>query len=75
MNTSDLRIKSLDKSPKGGQTVGMPSLEILVTHLPTGLTATCGCERSQMKNKNVALSMIEYGLAEIGWNDNIYDKT
>lgn len=53
----------------GGQQCGGPTAAVHITHLPTGLKAECDCERSQLKNKNVCLAMIEYGLAEIGWAD------
>jgi len=52
----------------GGQTCGMPHpLAVTITHIPTGLMASCWSERSQLKNKNVALNMIEYGLSELGF--------
>lgn len=53
----------------GGQTVGMPTTLVKITHIPTGLVAQSDVMRSQMKNKNVCLAMIEYGLAELGWKD------
>ena len=49
----------------GGQQAGMPSTEVRVTHIPTGLMAQCGIYRSRHKNKQIAMSMIEWGLAEI----------
>ena len=38
----------------------------MATHIPSGLTASCECERSQMRNRNIALSMLEWGMAELG---------
>lgn len=64
---SDLIIEVVPLQPKGGQSVGIIPSRVQVTHRPTGLIASCGTERSQMKNKKIALAMIEYGLAEIGW--------
>ena len=40
---------------------------VCVEHLPTGLKASCDQERSQLRNKRVAIAMIEYVLAEFGW--------
>lgn len=51
----------------GGQHVGVVRTAIKVTHLPTGLIAISECERSQLKNKNIAMGMIEYGLALINY--------
>lgn len=69
MNNSDLIVEVVPVQPKGGQQVGIIPIRVQVTHKPTGLIASCGAERSQMKNKNTALAMIEYGLAEIGYED------
>lgn len=67
MKDSDLIIEVVPLLPKGGQHVGIIPSRVQVTHKPTGIIASCGTERSQMKNKNIALAMIEYGLAEIGY--------
>ena len=54
---------------QGGQHVGVSIPSVQVTHLPTGLMAFSESERSQQKNLRVAMAMIEYGLAEIGWKE------
>lgn len=64
---SDLIIETVPTQSKGGQQVGIIPRQIKVTHKPTGLMAQCGTERSQFKNRNIALAMIEYGLAEMGY--------
>lgn len=70
MRSEDLNIEAVCLNPsKGGQHVGMFHYEVRVTHKPSGLSATCGFERSQSKNRQVAQSMVEWGLAEIGWRD------
>jgi len=51
----------------GGQHVGIISKGIKITHIPSGLIAISECERSQLKNKNIAMGMIEYGLALINY--------
>lgn len=63
--TSDLKIEISDPTPKGGQHVGVISTRVRVTHIQTGIAAECGFYRSQMKNRDVAIAMIEYGLAEL----------
>ena len=66
---SELEIKAL-RDPKynyGGQHVGMPIEPIQVTHIPSGITATCGVMRSQHRNRQVALEMVEYGVLEAGY--------
>jgi len=64
-----LKIEVLDPEPKGGQHCGITIQTVKVTHIPTGLTATCNCERGGIRNKKVALAMIEWGLAQVGWED------
>lgn len=65
MKTEDLRIETVNPTPKGGQHVGVITTRVRITHVPTGLVAECGAERSQMRNRNIAMAMIEYGLAEL----------
>jgi peptide chain release factor 2 len=69
MKTSDLKVLVIPQLRPGGQHVGSIPTTVSMEHVPTGLKASCGCERSQMKNRQVCLAMIEYGLAEIGWID------
>lgn len=47
----------------GGQYAGMPATDIRVTHIPTGVMAQCGLHRSQHKNRQIAMEMIEWALA------------
>lgn len=72
MNDADLKIESGYPKHPGGQSVGMPTPAVRVTHVPTGLVAVCDFERSQLKNKRIAMAMIEYGLAELGWIQPAY---
>ncbi len=52
-----LKIEVLRQSP-GGQQVGTRS-GVKVTHVPTGITATVEMERSQHRNREIAMHMIE----------------
>lgn len=67
MNEADLKIETYPVISPGGQHVGVVRSGVKVTHLPTGLIAISDCERSQLKNKNVATGMIEYGLAIVNY--------
>jgi peptide chain release factor 2 len=62
MNESDLLIEPYPLVRAGGQHVTTTRSSIQVTHIPTQLTVICSHERSQVRNKNFALQMIEYGL-------------
>lgn len=67
MNESELLIEPYPSVKPGGQHAGIVSSAIQVTHLPTGLKVVSSHERSQNKNKTVALEMIEYGLRLINY--------
>lgn len=70
----NLQIETIDRTPKGGQRCGMVTNGVKVTHVPTGLSATCESERSQMRNRNVAIAMIEWGLTELGVDESTNAK-
>lgn len=69
MKDSDLDINVINLRPPGGQHVGVEPQYVKVTHKPTGLYAASISERSQHKNLKIAKAMVEYGLAEMGWQD------
>ena len=46
----------------GGQHAGSPATDVRVTHLPTEIFAQVGCSRSQHRNKEIAIEMIEAAL-------------
>lgn len=75
MRIEDLKIEAMSADEaagrlrRGGQTVGIIASGVKVTHIPTEMMAYCGTERSQMKNKKIALEMLEWGLAAVGWQD------
>lgn len=54
----ELRIEIWPPRPTGGQQVGCISTGVRVTHFPSGITATVDCERSQHRNKTIAVDMV-----------------
>lgn len=61
INSEDLKIEVARRNPPGGQYVGTES-GVRVTHLPTGLIAECKTERSQHRNRLIAMDMLFGGL-------------